>query len=237
MTADGARGRAIVVLAAAIAFAAAPFATGGFGGFDPTAFPVPQDDPPVQPAGWAFSIWGVIYLWLLAHAGFGLLRRDTDPHWDKTRLPMIVALGVGAAWLPVAQRSPVAATALLAIMLAAAVLAFLRAPDEDRLLALAPIGLFAGWLTAATGVSVGLLLGGWDLTGPVTAAVAALVWALALAAAILGLRREMFYAVAIAWALLGIVASNGLAQPLVSVIAGCGAIALLALAWRFRART
>ena len=44
----------------AILFAASLIATGSFGGFDPSAFPIPQTDPPVQPEGWAFSIWGVI---------------------------------------------------------------------------------------------------------------------------------------------------------------------------------
>ncbi len=97
-----------------------------------------------------------------------------------------------------------------------------------------PIGLFAGWLTAATGVSTGLLLAGYGLAGPVTAAAATLAWTLALAAAILGLRPEPAYAVAVAWALLGIVAANGLALPLVSVLAAGGAIALLALGFRAR---
>lgn len=30
---------------------------------------MPQVDPPVQPAGWAFSIWSEIYLWLIVSAG------------------------------------------------------------------------------------------------------------------------------------------------------------------------
>ena len=52
-------------------FAASPFLSEGFNGFAPDQFPVPQDDPPVQPAGYAFSIWGVIYLWLIVGTGFG----------------------------------------------------------------------------------------------------------------------------------------------------------------------
>lgn len=232
MTRHGARGRALVVVAAAIAFAAAPLATGGFGGFDPGDFPVPQDDPPVQPAGWAFSIWGLIYVWLLAHVGYGILRREFDREWDRTRLPMIAALVVGAAWIPVARMNPVAATVLIAIMLAAAVLALMRAPAHDRWWAAVPIGLFAGWLTAATGVSLGMLLAGWGLTGPVTAALGVLVWTLVLAAGFLALRPEPAYALAVAWGLVGIVATNGLSHPVVSVLAAAGAIGLPLLAYR-----
>lgn len=237
MTQDGARGRAIIVVVAALLFAAAPLAVGGFGGFDPSAFPVPQDDPPVQPAGWAFSIWGVIYLWLIAHAGFGLLRRDTDPEWDGTRLPMIVALGLGAAWISVATGSPVMATAVIALMLVAAVLAMVRAPRQDRLWAAAPIGLFAGWLTAATGVSTGLLLAGWGLTGEITAALVALVWTLGLAIAVTLYRGEPAYAAGVVWALIGVIAANGTAEPLVSAIALLGIIVLAGLTIRARART
>jgi hypothetical protein len=222
----------VVVLTAAVVFAAAPLAVGGFGGFDPGRFPVPQVDPPVQPAGWAFGIWGVIYLWLIAHAGFGLLRRDVDPAWDRTRLPLIVAMGLGAAWIPIARQSPVLATVMISAMLAAAVLALFRAPRTDRPWAAMPIGLFAGWLTAATGVSIGLLLAGYALTGPVIAAVAALGWTLALAAAILGLRPEPAFAIGAAWALVGIAAANGFALPLVSILAVGGAVALVALAFR-----
>ncbi|SPJ23760.1 hypothetical protein [Palleronia abyssalis] len=74
----------IPLLALALAFAASPLLTGSFGGFDPNAYPVPQDDPSVTPAGYAFSIWGLIYLALIAHGLIGL-RRGDDPHWAPTR--------------------------------------------------------------------------------------------------------------------------------------------------------
>nr|WP_240769056.1 hypothetical protein [Paracoccus liaowanqingii] len=47
-----------MVLLAALAFAASPLIFPGFAGYDAGRFPIPQVDPPVQPAGWAFSIWG-----------------------------------------------------------------------------------------------------------------------------------------------------------------------------------
>jgi len=75
---DTRRLKAILTLAAAFAFVVAPFASSGFGGFDPNLFPIPQDRPPVQPAGYAFAIWGPIYLALLAHAAYGLFARGDD---------------------------------------------------------------------------------------------------------------------------------------------------------------
>ena len=101
--------KAMLVLAAMLAFFAAPFLLTGSGGFDMAAFPVPQDNAPIIPLPYTFSIWGLIYLWLLLHAAFGAVRRTTDPDWDRTRWPLAISLGVGAGWLYAAQHCPVLA--------------------------------------------------------------------------------------------------------------------------------
>ena len=230
------RARSVLVLLAALAFAGSPLIFGGFGGFPPERYPVPQVDPPVQPAGWAFSIWGVIYLWLIVHAAFGLLRRPGDPDWTRTRLPLLVALAVGAVWIPVAQRSPVWATVLIVVMLVASLAAHLAAPRRDRWLAEAPLGLFAGWLTAATCVSLGLLAAGYGLLGAVPAAVGALLLTLAATAAVLTVRPAPAFALAVDWAFVGIAAQNAGSNFLLVALAALGALALPALAiWRRRA--
>src|SRR6056297_1194191 len=79
--------KAVFALVAAILFALSPLYSSGFNGFSAGQFPIPQDNPPVQPAGFAFSIWGLIYIWLLAGALFGLLNRYDDPAWDAMRWP------------------------------------------------------------------------------------------------------------------------------------------------------
>ena len=63
---------AILSVVLCITFAGSTLVVPDFGGFDADQFPVPQDNPPVQPAGYAFAIWGVIYLWLIAGMAFGL---------------------------------------------------------------------------------------------------------------------------------------------------------------------
>ena len=118
--------KAILTLLAAVAFLLSPVFSSGFNGFSAGQFPIPQVDPPVQPAGYAFSIWGLIYLALLAGAVFGLTKRASHPGWDAARWPLIASLVVGAAWIPVANRSVVAATVLIWIMLVTAVLALDR---------------------------------------------------------------------------------------------------------------
>ena len=109
--------RAVLVLLATLAFGISPLLVPDFGGYDPSQFPIPIEEPPVQPAGYAFSIWGLIYLWLIGMALYGLVRRGEDPRWDAARPPLIASLAVGAVWLPVALASPIWATILIWAML------------------------------------------------------------------------------------------------------------------------
>lgn len=226
--------KAILLFAAAVFFAVAPFLAPDFGGFRPELFPVPQERPPVQPAGWAFGIWGVIYPWIVLHAAASLFTRDEDAAWDAARWPMILSLWLGSAWLGAAAVSPLVATAMIWLMLAGALGGLVLAPAERPLLARLPIGLYAGWLTAAASVSLGLVLAGWGLTGPVLAAVAGLVVAVGLGVVVL-LRvvREgpgrLAYAAALVWGLVGVAAANT-AMPFLLIAASVGALGVAAAA-------
>ncbi|MBJ3763570.1 hypothetical protein ILP92_12510 [Maribius pontilimi] len=215
----------LLTLLFAIAFSAAPFFV-PFDGFDPDLYPVPQDDPPVQPAGWAFAIWGPIYLWLVASAAYGVWKRRDHPAWVAHRGPLCISLAVGVIWLSVAQVSPVWATVLIWVMLGTAIDAYLKSPDADLALARAPIGLYAGWLTAASSVSIGLLAAGYGLLGPVPAAYLALVIALTIGAVVQWARPSVTYPAAIAWALVGIAVQNAGLLPGLVMIASVSALIL-----------
>jgi len=82
---------AYAVLIATAAFAIAPAVTNPFMGFTAEQLPVPQIDPPIQPAGYAFSIWGLIYGWLIVSAVFGVWKRCYDASWNAARLPLMVS--------------------------------------------------------------------------------------------------------------------------------------------------
>lgn len=227
------RMKAILTLTAALAFALSPLTTEGFNGFRPDQFPIPQVDPPVQPAGYAFAIWGLIYVWLIAGAGFGLIKRDMVPGWDAARWPLIASLIIGAAWIPVAQISPLWATVLIWAMLATALWALMTAGTEDRLWLRTPIALYAGWLTAASCVALGLMLAGHGVVDAQVAALAMIVLALIIALVVMALRPDTpEYAATVAWALVGISVSN-LSPPNIAVLSLCAAgLALLALGVR-----
>lgn len=228
---DTARMKAILVLTAAIAFVMSPIVSQSFGGFEPGQFPVPQDHPPAQPAGYAFAIWTLIYGWLVVHAGFGLFRRADAADWDATRIPLTLSLILGAAWIPVALRSPLAATVVIWLMLATAIWALLAAPARDTWWAKVPLGLYAGWLTAASWVSVALVGAGWGI-GPGELAWAWIVLVLALLFSGAVLTRtggSPAYGAAVAWAAVGIAVANFGSQTLLALAALLGAAGILAL--------
>lgn len=204
-----------------------------FGGFDADQFPVPQDNPPVQPAGYAFSIWGVIYLWLLIGACYGFWKRRNDPAWNAMRAPLCVSLAIGSIWLPVAMLSPVWAAILIWAMLIPALIALFRAPLDDRGFAMGPIGLYAGWLSAAGCVSLGLVAAGYGYLNDEAAAFIFIFMALVIASAVQNqLKRAPSYGIAVIWALVAIVVQNVTAYPTVAAIAAGGAAALILPVWR-----
>jgi len=237
---DTARMKAILTLTGALAFLLFSAAAPPFTGYTAEQLPQAIGRPPVQPAGYAFGIWGVIYPWLVISAGFGLFRRADDMAWDRARWPLIIALGLGAGWLWVAVTDAILATVMIFAMLAAALFALARAPQgaggADLWLARAPIGLFAGWLTAASFVSMGLVLGGFGLlpSGRAAAFVAIPLAAVVAATVILRLRGGGAYAFAVAWGLVGIAVANFGTEGDIAVLALAGALLLAALWWRVR---
>ena len=217
----------LLILLLTIAFAGSTLWVPDFGGFDPERFPVPQNDPPVQPAGYAFAIWGVIYFWLLVSAGFGLFKRPDAPDWTGMRPALAVSLAVGAVWLPAAVLSPVLATVLIWAMLVPALIALSRSPQLDAGWASLPIGLYAGWLSAASCVAIGLLLAGYGVLDEVPTAFLMIAIATGLAYVVqTRLNRAPTYGIAVIWAFVGIMAA---APPTVGIVAFIG-MAVVALA-------
>jgi hypothetical protein len=218
----------VLLALAMLAFGVAPYLTEPFTGYDPGQFPVQIARPSIQPAGYAFAIWGVIYLWLAAHALFGVIARHADPDWDRVRTPLTISLTLGAVWLAIANEAPLSATIGIWIMQATALTAFLRAdPARDRWLLIAPLAIYAGWLTAAAAVSTGVVVAGYGMLTDTAAALAMLALALGIATVTQSLQRTMpLYTLTVIWALGGIIAANWTPNPTITYAAVGGAVYL-----------
>ncbi|MEM6478825.1 MAG: hypothetical protein AAF647_07245 [Pseudomonadota bacterium] len=221
---------------ATLAFAAAPFVTAPFSGFREDQLPIPQLDPPIQPAGYAFAIWGVIYTWLVVSALFGVFARRDDAGWNAARPALIASLAIGAAWLWIANASAIWASVTIWMMLAFALIALRAAPQKDQGWLRLPIGLYAGWLSAASFVSLAVTLAGygvfldgagWALVGLPAAtlfALAMLSWT----------GTTLTYGIAVIWALIGVAANPSTTLILVLALGGAVLVALATLLpiWR-----
>ncbi len=200
---------ATAILLFAVAFALSPLFSSGFAGFEQGQFPVETDFWPIQPAGWAFSIWGVIYAWLIAGAAFGVFKAPDDPDWSAMRPPLLISLMIGTFWIAAANASPILATVMIVVMAATAILAMLRAGSNSPYWQVRPVALYAGWLTAASGVGIGVVLGGYGVLSAQSAALLMLLAVLAVALVAQSRRpQEWGYPLAIVWALVGIIAAN-----------------------------
>lgn len=222
--------RAILLLLVTLAFGAAPFVTPPFRGYDPALFPVQIARPSIQPAGYAFGIWSVIYLWLFTHAVTSIWKRRAVAVWDRTRWPLITAIALGSAWLSIAPVAPIAATVTILIMAAGAVTAFLLSDTEtDRWLLSAPTAILAGWLSAAAAVSTGVVLAGYGWLSDTGSALTMITGTLALATWVQRKKPQMpVYGLTVIWALAGIVVANAGLNPTIAIAAGLG-IGLMAL--------
>jgi hypothetical protein len=222
---SGARLIQPALLLAILAMVAAPALTPAFTGYDPATFPVRIERPAIQPAGYAFSIWGLIYLWLLAHAVFGLLKRRNDPAFLRPALPMLISGLLGRVRLAFASSAPVTSTLVILVMGGLAMLAYLRADQtQDRWLLAAPLAIYAGWLTAACGVSVGVIMAGYGVLSNTGAALLMLAVVIAVALFVQARRPAMpVYGVTVVWAAIGVIVANWTDTQIVALTAAGGA--------------
>ncbi len=217
----------ILVLILAIAFAISPLVSPNFSGYKPEQFPEQISHWPAQPAGWAFSIWLLIYAALIFAAGYAILRAAHDEDWNSAAPPLVISLAIGAFWVPVAGSSPLIATAMIVPMMAFAIAAFARSgsPLWQRI----PLGLYAGWLTAATGVAISVIMAGYGIAGAQTAAVIMLGVVLLVALLVSSIQPLTWpYRAGVIWALAGVIAAN--ATPFNATVVILCAIGILLLA-------
>jgi hypothetical protein len=202
----------------------------------------------ITPAGYAFSIWGVIFAGSLAWAVYQALpsQRGRALH-RRTGWPLALAFAGNASWevlFPLIGLSqPLLPAVLLFGIVAATALAWsrlqeLRSEGLDRVLPSAVAGLLLGWVTVASAVNVASA--GVALGAPATGGQARLwaVFALVVVAVLgsaLVLAAQVAagpFALAVVWGLVAIAARGG---PTVVTVAALAAAAIVAVALGVRA--
>lgn len=190
----------------------------------------------VTPAGYAFSIWGLIYLGMILFSVYQALpSQSANPHFLRARTIYIASCAANCAWIYFWLHERILiATAVIFILLAA--LAFINLnlkganSNAETWLVRVPFGIYFGWVTVASILNAAIAL---VFAGVEASNTTATVWACALiaVAAILGVLIRVklgigVYAVTVAWALTAIAVKQS-GRTLIVTFCAFGVIALL----------
>lgn len=203
------RMRSILVLVATIATIAfnGLAATGRINGVTPEVI---SDKYPtvLTPAGYAFTIWSLIYVGMLAFSIYQLLPRNVL-RFRPVRTLYVISCFLNCAWIYFWHREQIAICLVLIFALLLSLIFMLilfRRPGvgEGPLFTKTVFGIYAGWVTAATLVNFTIFLkymgvemssGMWSVLG-----VVCLLLAAALAVIVRLKLQNYLYPLAIAWA-------------------------------------
>lgn len=172
------------------------------------------------PAGVTFSIWGLIYLLLLAYTlyQFGLGRQDAGPGREKlfaaTGRYFILSSLANISWILAWHHGLIGLSVLIMLLL---LFFLIRIADRlrmekltwmDTLCLRLPFGVYFGWIMVATiaNITVFLVSLGWKGFGVAEAAWTVVVLLLGAGIGTLRMRmdRDPFYGAALVWAYGGI---------------------------------
>lgn len=241
--------RSITILVLAVGQILAPFL------LFPRGFQVdipgsPAEATPIVPAAYAFHIWWLIFAGALAQAVLGVLPRY-QRHPVLRRIGWLTAATYAASilWMVAARFGPgwltlpIIMVAFLAVgtAYAWASAALVGGRGVVHSLIVAPLALYAGWLSVAVLANVSELLAALDVgwfTGDLrtwTVALLGIGTMVAIEGIILGGGGlgSIVYAATVVWALVAIVVAN-IGSPVAYMAGVSAAIVLLSLALRRR---
>jgi uncharacterized membrane protein len=169
------------------------------------------------PAGYVFSIWGLIYVGLIAYAIFQALPAQREnPRLRAAGWWIVLGGAANSAWIFLwhYEQFPLTLIAMLTL-LAALIITYLRleinrskVSTGEKWAVHLPFSIYLGWITVATVANITDVLDfiKWDRFG-----MASETWMIIMLAAVLAIaalmnftRRDIGYTAVILWALIGI---------------------------------
>jgi hypothetical protein len=195
----------------------------------------------IIPANYAFAIWGLIYIGLIAFGIYQLQPSQREnPRLQHSGYLLAIACISQCAWiyLFLDRFFPLSNLAMLGILVPLMVMyqrlgiGRERVSRQERWFIHLPISIYLGWISVATivNVAIGLYSLKWDGWGiePNVWTVVMMAIAVVIAAAIAIQRHDTAYVMVIIWALVAI-SIRQMNTPLIAMSAGGLAIALTML--------
>lgn len=214
---------------------------------DQTTGQIANENPvPFQPAGWAFSIWGVIYVLLIVFVVYSFFPRGRHSSRIQRVGPLFLIANIAnISWLLLWHYNLVGASLVAMVVLFTSLLGIYimlwRRPHDpgrvsaiERLIVRVPFSVYLGWISVAilANTQIWMSLGGWD-GGPFGLTGWAVIFLLAgvlVAAAVALLAHDTAYPLVFVWGYLGIAQEQWDSSKVVSLLAILMVIVAAALA-------
>ena len=196
----------------------------------------------ITPAGYVFSIWGIIYVLLGVFVIFQALPSQKEREYTK-KVGWLFVLSsiINIVWLFFWQYNFLSLSVVLMFMLLASlILIYLRlgigkskVTLRERLVNHVPFSVYLGWITIASIADVSATLvsvnwNGFGITPEIWASLIIIV-ALLIGLLVVTTRKDIAYGLVIVWALIGIAVKQSGNQNIVMLTEASALIVLLAL--------
>jgi hypothetical protein len=196
----------------------------------------------IAPAGYVFSIWGIIYALLLIFTVFQALPSQRDkPFLRQVGYLFLLSSLANVSWLFLWHYGQIVLSILpMFVLLVSLILIYLRlqidkpnAPTLEKLSVHVPFSVYLGWITVApianvAAAAVSLDLNGLGL-GEVTWTVLVIIIALIITLGVIVTRRDFAYSLVLVWALVGIVVKQFDNQSIVLTAGASVAVIMVTL--------
>jgi benzodiazapine receptor len=197
----------------------------------------------ITPAGYVFSIWGIIYILLAVFVIFQALPSQKEKEYTKKIGWLFVLSSIlNIVWLFFWQYQILSVSIVLMFLLLITLIAiYLRlnigkstVTLREKLNVHVPFSVYLGWITIASiaNVAVFLVSENWDGFGisPETWATLIIIVALVIALLVIATRRDIAYGLVIVWAFVGIAVKQSGNQSIVTLTEASAIIVLLTMA-------
>ncbi len=199
---------------------------------------------PITPAGWAFSIWSVIFVGVAVFAVWQALPAQRGARYDALAVPFVAANVLNGLWqIPwLTGRFGVAALVIVGILASLVWLYVrldrMRPEGVERWTLGVPASLFLGWVSVATSLNLTIWLRslGWTPEGVVWPAAVVLTVA-AVGGWLLSRTADLAVAVVLLWSWTAIALNGTAGGALRTTLVAAGLVTLGALAWGARSHS
>lgn len=162
----------------------------------------------ITPAGYAFSIWSLIYLWTVAFGIYQLVPANIE-RLKKIRVLYLATCVLNCTWIWFWHHEQIAVCVFLITGLAATLFAIVRRLGErvsfrEAAFTKAPFGVYFGWVVCAALVNLNVLFAGISDSGKLALGIASIALAAASAFFVTWRFNNYLYPLSVAWALTAI---------------------------------